>query len=307
VIVKSRIVLLVLMVLFAGCVGTEFVDDPVSPASQRLVITPMNSALQVGQSVQLQAMFSEGGSVSGAVWSSSDSMIVSVDGAGVATGVRLGQARITVQARGTTSEMALVNVVADVNQVARVEITPLNVARAIGGTQQFTATAYNLNNEVVTGRLVTWHSSDASVVEINANGFATALRAGSAAIVAMIDGIESPVATFTVSSNSRTGIFVMRPNSGHDVRGMATLTQQSNGSLVLTFGSNFASAGGPDVRVYLSQTNSVGANSLNLGRLKSYTGAQSYTVPSGVQLNTYDWVVIHCVPFNITFGYARLQ
>jgi Electron transfer DM13 len=30
-------------------------------------------------------------------------------------------------------------------------------------------------------------------------------------------------------------------------------------------------------------------------------------VPAGVTLTTYNWVIIHCVPFNVTFGYAQLQ
>jgi hypothetical protein len=305
--VKSKTLLITLAALLGGCIGTELVDDPVSSTPQRLIITPMNSALLAGQSIQLQAMFSDGRTVSEGVWSSSDSMVVSVNGAGVATGLRLGQARITLQARGITSEIALVNVVPDVNQVARVEITPLNVQRTVGGTQQFMAAAYTLNNHMISGRPVAWNSSNTNVVAINANGLATALSVGSASIVATVDGIESPAATFTVSSTSRTGTFVMRPNSGHDVRGTVTLALQANGSLALAFGGDFASAGGPDVRVYLSRTNAVGSNSLDLGRLKSIAGAQSYAVPSHVQLNTYDWVVIHCVPFNITFGYARLQ
>lgn len=51
----------------------------------------------------------------------------------------------------------------------------------------------------------------------------------------------------------------------------------------------------------------VNSQSVDLGSLRSFTGAQSYAVPPGIGINTYDWVVIHCVPFNVTFGYARLQ
>ncbi|MGH7457397.1 MAG: DM13 domain-containing protein, partial [bacterium] len=73
------------------------------------------------------------------------------------------------------------------------------------------------------------------------------------------------------------------------------------------FGSDFSSSSGPGLEVFLSTTNTVGANSRNLGRLQSTSGAQNYNVPSGIAFNTYSWVIIHCVPFNVTFGYAQLR
>jgi uncharacterized protein YjdB len=308
----KHLCLALMCTVVAGCIGTDYVDDPVSPPSAaRIAIVPSGVALQPGETVQLQALLvdpSGGGMIaSGVLWSSSDTGIVSVSNAGLAMARQAGQARITARANNITSDGALITVVTDQNQVARVEVLPQSVQRRPGESQQFTATAYNINNQVIAGRPVAWSSSNTSVATITAAGMATAQSVGATSITAIIDGIESLPATLTVSANSRVGTFVMRPGSGHDVRGTATLSQQGNGSLILAFGSDFASAGGPDVRVYLSTTNTVGAGSLDLGRLQRYTGAQSYNVPSNVQLNTYDWVIIHCVPFNITFGYARLQ
>jgi 3D (Asp-Asp-Asp) domain-containing protein len=298
--------------ILAGCIGTEYIDDPVSPpAATRLVVIPSSVILRPGGAMQFRAHMVDGNGGSTPAfdvhWFSSDTSRVAVDSAGVAVARTIGQARIGAQVNTLTSDAALVTVVADQNQVARVEVAPQNVQRRSGESQQFTATAYNMNNQVIGGRLVSWSSSSAGVVSINASGLATAQSAGSASIVATIDSIESLPATFTVMSNVRTGMFVTRPGSGHPVQGTATLNQGSNGALVLSFGSNFSSAGGPDVRVYLSTTSSVGANSIDLGRLQRFTGSQSYNIPSGVQLSTYDWIIIHCVPFNITFGYARLQ
>ncbi len=298
--------------LITGCIGTDYIDDPVAPPLvARLVVTPSAVALQPGQSVQLQAQLVDVSGAttpaSGVAWTSSDTTVVDISSAGVALARAVGQARIIAQSNTLTSDAALVTVVTDQNQVARVDVTPQSVQRRPGETQQFIARAYNLNNQIISGRPVSWTSGNSSVVTIGMNGLAEAHNVGTASIVATIDGIQSQPATFSVNANSRRGTFVMRPGSGHDVRGTATLTQQANGSLALAFGSDFSSAGGPDVRVYLSTTNTVTANSLDLGRLRSYTGAQSYSVPSNIQLYAYDWVIIHCVPFNITFGYARLQ
>lgn len=298
-----------------SCVGTEYIDDPVSPVqvASRVVISPLNAAVQVGFSLQLHAALVNSVGDSSlpqeVQWSSSNTTVATVNPGGLLVGLQPGQVRISARHIDLVSSPALVTVVADPNQVARVVVSPHAVQRNIGGMQQFTATAYNLSGDVLAGRIPAWASSNTSAVSINSNGLATALTEGAASISAVIDGIESGPSLFTVVDNvvSRTGTFVMRPGSGHNVQGTATLSRRTNGSLVLAFGSDFASAGGPDVEVYLSTTNSVGANSISVGNLQRFSGAQSYNVPSGVQLNSYDWVIIHCVPFNITFGYARLQ
>jgi len=303
------------LLLLTSCVGTEYIDDPVSSVQipARVVISPSTTAVQIGLSVRLRATLvnSVGDSVilEQVQWSSSNTVVATVNSEGVVMGSQPGQVRIMAQHANVVSMPALVTVVTDPNQVARVFVSPAVVQQNIGRTQQFTATAYNLNGDALSGRIATWFSSNSSTVSVNANGFASALTAGMAAISAVIDGIESGPSLFTVvdAGASRTGTFVMRPGSGHFVRGTATLSRQTNGNLVLALGSDFASAGGPDVEVYLSATNSIGANSISLGNLQNFSGAQNYNVPSGVQLNTYNWVIIHCVPFNITFGYAQLQ
>lgn len=282
-----------------GCLGTDYIDDPVSPsAATRLVIMPSNVALQPNELVQLQALFvdREGNSTTatGVSWSSSDAGIVEISNTGLAVARQIGQARILAQTTTATSEAALISVVADRNRVARVEVAPQSAQSRPGETRQFTATAFNLNNQIISGRAVTWVSSNPNVATINATGLAMARSIGTASITATIDSIESFPATFSVASDSRTGTFVTRPGSGHPVQGTATLARQANGSLVLSFSSGFSSAGGPDVRVYLSTTNTVGSRSMSLGSLMRFSGAQSYNVPSGVQLSSYDWVIIHC-------------
>jgi hypothetical protein len=142
---------------------------------------------------------------------------------------------------------------------------------------------------------------------VSGNGLAIGIKAGRVNIIAAADGVESPAAPLTVLGTSRSGTFTKRPGTSYNVSGTATLEQQSNGSLVLRFGSDFSSSSGPGLEVFLSTTNTVGSNSRNLGRLQRTSGAQSYNVPAGVTLTTYSWVIIHCVPFNVTFGYAQLQ
>ena len=97
----------------------------------------------------------------------------------------------------------------------------------------------------------------------------------------------------------------MAATNSYDVEGTATLAELPDGGLVLRFGDDFKSSNGPNLAVYLSATNSVTSSSLKLGDLKATQGAQTYPVQA--DLDQYAYVIIHCVPFNVSFGSARLR
>jgi hypothetical protein len=299
------------VIFFAGCVGTDFINEPAATMPARVVINPISAAVEVGKTARFQAAYydSVGNAVAGVAfqWISSDPNIATVDANGQVLGKQAGQTLISARGRGVTSVPAMLTVVADANQVARVIVTPDSGRITVGGTLQFTAVARNLNGDIFSGKTFTWRSSDVTIATVNNSGLATGLIAGEVNIIAMVDGIASPAARLAVLGTSRSGIFTRNPNSSYNVSGAATLEQQPNGSLVLRFGSNFSSSSGPGLEVFLSTTNTVGANSRNLGRLQRTSGEQSYNVPAGITLTTYNWVIIHCVPFNVTFGYAQLR
>lgn len=69
---------------------------------------------------------------------------------------------------------------------------------------------------------------------------------------------------------------------------------------------------GPDLHVLLDPAAQPGASYetlgsvINLGGLRSYTGAQRYPIPDAIDLSDYKSVVIWCRMANATFGYAPL-
>jgi len=308
---KIKRFLMINAVLFIGCVGTDLVNEPVVTMPARVAINPTSSAVEVGKTTSFQAVYydSLGNAATDVAfqWISADPAIASVGANGQVSGRQVGQTRITASARGIASTPAMLTVVANPNQVARVIITPDSDQITVGGTLQFNAVARNLNGDLISDKTFTWRSADTTIATVNDNGLATGIKAGKVNIIAAVDGVESPPARLTVLGTSRSGTFARNPNTSYNVSGTATLEQQPNGSLVLKFGSDFSTSNGPGLEVFLSTTNTVGANSRNLGRLQRTSGAQSYNVPAGVTLTTYNWVIIHCVPFNVTFGYAQLQ
>mgnify|MGYP001153523104 CR=1 FL=1 len=91
-----------------------------------------------------------------------------------------------------------------------------------------------------------------------------------------------------------------------DVKGSVTLETQTDGSIKLTLSSDFKSDSGPDLDIYIGDTMRVDGFSIKVEALGSFTGTQTYTIPSSVKLTDYTYVTIHCTKYNHYYGAARL-
>lgn len=81
------------------------------------------------------------------------------------------------------------------------------------------------------------------------------------------------------------------------------------GQTEIRFSDGFKTKNGPDVKLFLSplpisdvRADTLLENSFNIGVLKSNSGAQTYIVPSDVNLTDYKSVVIHCEAYVVTWG-----
>ena len=63
----------------------------------------------------------------------------------------------------------------------------------------------------------------------------------------------------------------------------------------------------PALDVFLSTLKRHTPSSINLGRLQEFTGAQSYEVPDTVALDSFDFVLIHCLPFSVRGAGMRMM
>lgn len=309
--IKSYYFFITLLFTLNACVETEIVPETLTPT---VSLNPASVSMTVGQTTQLNAVFiDEKGEDRSAElqWRSAAPNIVTIGNSGFVTGIAPGQAWIIVSARSTFADSTLVTVTNDPNQVAKVEISAPQNKLLVGGTLQFAANIQNSAGQNLQNKTITWTSSNITILSINANGLATANAAGTAQVTATVEGNASLPFEVTVTAanamTQRSGTF--KGNSSYSVQGTATLEQQAD-KLKLIFGADFRSSNGPQLGVYLAK-NAPGvltaSNSVSLGNLKSNNGKQEYQIPVNVKLTDYDYVVVYCIPFNIAFGYAKLQ
>lgn len=107
-----------------------------------------------------------------------------------------------------------------------------------------------------------------------------------------------------------TGEF-MDADSFHMGSGDAKIINQPDGTRILRF-ENFDVTNGPDLRVLLasgsSPTNSGNLGEyVELGKLKGNMGNQNYVIPSTVDIDSFNSVVIYCKPFHVVFSTATLK
>ncbi len=177
-------------VVMASC-GEDSPTGPPSPSSVELT-APKLTLAALGETVQLQAEAKDGGenTISGMsfTWESSDTTVLSVSDAGLATAVANGSARVTATTNGVSSGLVLT-----VQQSATsVELTaPELTLAAVGEMLQLEAEAEDANGNAISEVSFTWESSDTTVLSVSDAGLATAVASGSAEVTATTDGVSS--------------------------------------------------------------------------------------------------------------------
>ena len=92
--------------------------------------------------------------------------------------------------------------------------------------------------------------------------------------------------------------------TGHPASGTAQLINTPSGAVVRY--ENFKTLNGPDLYVYLS--NDLEARDfVDLGALKATEGNVNYTVPKGVDVTQYKYVLTWCKAFSVLFNYADIS
>jgi uncharacterized protein YjdB len=128
-------------------------------------------------------------------WSSQHPALAGVDGSGRVTAIAPGGATIVARS-GTASGELVVTVLP--HPVASVTVAPDTATLAPGGTRQLAAATKDAGGNALTGRAVSWTSSNTAVATVDAGGVVTAHAEGTAAIRATSEGVQSAPAAVTV-------------------------------------------------------------------------------------------------------------
>jgi uncharacterized protein YjdB len=202
----------------------------VTPEPQLIAIavTPDPASVEVGSTIQFTATGTfqagtmptfEEDLTTRVSWSSSDTSVASINGAGVATGIDEGSTTIEASLNGETDSVTL-TVTPFEDVLIGIEVTPETVTEALGRPVQFTATGtYETGpgssppteeRDVTTA--VAWSSSDESIATIDDSGVADSLQVGTATITAMLEGF-SDTATLTIGPPELESIVIVDPDA----------------------------------------------------------------------------------------------
>src|SRR5207244_9551178 len=144
-----------------------------------VTVTPATASVQVGQTVQLTGTPRDPGGipVPGRVvtWTTSNPSVATVTASGLVSGLAAGSATITGMCEGMTAT-ALITVTAV--PVASVTVTPATASVAVGQTVQLTATPKDASGTPLSGRVVTWATSNSAIATVNGSGLVSSVAVG---------------------------------------------------------------------------------------------------------------------------------
>src|SRR5213594_1426698 len=207
-------------VLFAAAPSGWVVQDylakivPTVPVAS-VTVTPGTASLTVGQTVQLTATprDANGTPLTGRVitWQSSDNTIATVNGSGLVTGAGPG-GPVTMTAT-SEGQSGTASVTVSGAPVASVTVSPSAANIAITGTVQLTATPRDASGNPLTGRVITWQSSNSAIASVNGSGLVSGVAAGGPVTLTATSEGQSGTASVTVTLAPVAAVTVT-PSSG---------------------------------------------------------------------------------------------
>lgn len=314
---------LVVFLLLSACVGEDVIDDLQIPNLLRITLTAERQSLLPGQQLQLAVAVA---STTGAVpnptvdWEIDNPALASIDEQGLLQAIAPGQVAVRARKGLSVAEPYVITIVADEDAVASVQISgpagfdlaaPIPISQFVA----LTATARNINGELVPGLPVAWSSDDPATAVVSAEGLVQGLRDGMVNITATVSGITSDPLTLMIGEvvQIRTRMGTFSSSGGYTTRGTATLIQEGN-QLRLELSEDFETDFALGTFIYLSNSSS-GSSTFSSGLeiadiSRDLEGARTFDISQvdpSIDLDSFDYVVVLCRPARISFGSAQLS
>lgn len=165
-----------------------------------VTISPTTATLSVGGTQQLTPTVAPANATNKTVtYSSNNTGVATINGAGLITAIASGSATITVTTQdGAKTATSVITVNTSNVAVTSVSLSPTTASLSVGGTQQLTPTVLPSN---ATNKNVSYLSNNTGVATVNASGLVTAIANGTATIiVTTADGNKTSTAAITVTT-----------------------------------------------------------------------------------------------------------
>jgi serine/threonine protein kinase/uncharacterized protein YjdB len=174
----------------SATLSIEVVPDRVA----EVILTPATVTLHERTSARIavRANNGRGKAIAGrqVTLQSADARIASVAPDGIVVGKGVGRTTVSATLEGRTGSA---EVVVRPAAVAAVAVTPQAPSLTAGDAVVFAAALRDATGHALSGRNVTWRSSDASVLSIDPMGRATSAKAGTAEVTAECEGVRAAV------------------------------------------------------------------------------------------------------------------
>jgi len=218
--IRLKSAAIVILALGAACGGAT------KAAPVASVTVSLTSPLGVGQTTQASAVLRDANSNAlsgrGVTWTSSNAAVATLSSTGLVTAAGLGTATITATSEGMSGSADAAVIVFP---VARVTVVLTASRVGVGQTTAAIATTFDGTGHSLSGRTVTWTSSNAAVATVSSAGLVTATGLGTATITATsetvpgsavltVAGVGAPTSMTAVSALSQTagpGSLVVQP------------------------------------------------------------------------------------------------
>src|SRR5436309_1202107 len=217
-----------------GKSGTASVTVAIVPVAS-VTVSPTAPNMYVGGTVQLTATLKDasGNVLSGRAltWTTGNGAVGTVSASGLVTGVAVGAVTITATSEGQAGTAAVT--VSSV-PVASVTVSPATANVFVGATTQLSAVTKDAAGSVLSGRVISWTSSNTAIATVSAAGLVTGVAAGSATITATSEGKSGTAsATVTIAPVASVTVSPTAPNMyvGGTVQLTATLKDASGNVL----------------------------------------------------------------------------
>lgn len=178
--------------LVGACGGGS--HEPTTPASlASLTVTITYDSLRVGEAARVTARGQDARGVAispDVTWSTTNTAIATVGPNGIVTAVGAGQARIIATAGSLQAD---VGVTVYIVPVAAIVLSPARTVVAPGEFRKLEAIAVDAAGRPLSGRKISWLSSDPARVEVSSDGIVTGLARGITAVSAISEGVYSSV------------------------------------------------------------------------------------------------------------------